>query len=178
MKLKHKGVVTNSGREMIMELSSARVPDSSIDSVIQTVGRWLGIHVCNAISERTVGRIIKEGGVAAKLQMVHEIEREKGFTVSGDGTTIRHLNFDAKHITVNAPSYESGNASDSQTTPQLESWKEISSNAYDTYNQAFKADGKYADPLSFAWYMLRNGSDHSEDQQKLDWLLVGWKELW
>ncbi|KAF8198610.1 hypothetical protein BJ912DRAFT_1020488 [Pholiota molesta] len=168
------------------------VPDTKINLVIKAVGSWLDIDVCDEVSERTVGRIVEEGGIAAKVQMVHEIKQEQAFTVSSDGTTIRHLNYEAKHITLNAPSYEeragikkapktcfvgvtSGVNHKSET--QLKGWKDLSNEFYATYNNIFKANGRHADPITFATYMLGNGSDDSEDQKKLNCLLLEWKSL-
>ena len=76
--LKAGGVVTPVAREMIRELSALNVAGTSVNAVIHTVGNWLGYKVEDAVSERTVGRIILEGGVAAKLQIVHEISSTEG----------------------------------------------------------------------------------------------------
>ncbi|PPQ84770.1 hypothetical protein CVT26_014292 [Gymnopilus dilepis] len=124
--------------------------------------------------------MVQEGGIAAKLQLVEEISEANGFTVSGDGTTIRHLNYETKHITLNVASTRffgviMGPNHKSET--QLHSWKELSNNYYDTFNRAFGPDGKHADPLTFAKDMLGLRSDHSEDQKKLNRLLREWKEL-
>jgi hypothetical protein len=69
---------------------------------------------------------MQEGGIASEMQLVHKINAAKGvfidifpfekrfsdpylgFTVSGDGTTIKHLNYEAKHITLPVPFYFTG----------------------------------------------------------------------
>jgi hypothetical protein len=77
--LKKEGIVTDEAREMIRDLSiEGRVPDSKINLVIKTVGRWLGMEIHDKISERTVGRVVEEGGLATKAQLVQEIEDERG----------------------------------------------------------------------------------------------------
>ncbi|KAF9481925.1 hypothetical protein BDN70DRAFT_854244 [Pholiota conissans] len=192
--LKKGGIITEEAREMIRDLSvEGRVPDSKMNLVIQTVGRWLQMDICDKISERTVGRVVEEGGLATKAQLVQEIENEQAFTISGDGTTIRHINYESKHITVNAPSYESGASADTKkprvrfagitsgtnhkSETQLQGWKDLSEEYYMAYNTIFKGEKGVADPLAFATYINGNGSDHSEDQKKLNRILFEWKML-
>jgi small-conductance mechanosensitive channel len=78
--LKSKNVIIEESREMIRDLSMVNVPDNSVNTVIHIVGKWLGVDVKDAISERSVARIVQEGGIAAKLQLVDEITQAEGST--------------------------------------------------------------------------------------------------
>ena len=49
------------------------VPVDSVDDVIHAVCAAFGITVTDNMSPQTVGWIILEGRIAAKMQLVHEI---------------------------------------------------------------------------------------------------------
>jgi hypothetical protein len=46
----------------------------NMSNTLKTVAQGLGVRIKGHISTCSVGRIVLEGGVAAKLQLVHEIE--------------------------------------------------------------------------------------------------------
>ncbi|KIM83358.1 hypothetical protein PILCRDRAFT_7289 [Piloderma croceum F 1598] len=50
------------------------------------------------MSRRTVSRAILEGGIAAEIQIGHELTQVKAFTGSGDGTSNKHISYDARHV--------------------------------------------------------------------------------
>ncbi|KAJ8503071.1 hypothetical protein ONZ45_g11178 [Pleurotus djamor] len=85
--------------------------------------RLMILHGCKGrtMSKRTVARAVIEGGIAAKLQLAHEIQNSKSFTISADSTTHNHLNYEAKQVAVRVPSYTSSDSDDSPTshTPQV-----------------------------------------------------------
>ncbi|KAF8871626.1 hypothetical protein BD779DRAFT_1680239 [Infundibulicybe gibba] len=200
--LKHRGVVKDSCRAMIRNLAVCNVPESHINNVIHFVGRGLGVDVMDSVDARTVGRIIQEGGIASEIQLVHEIESSKGHTISGDGTTIKNLNYEAKHITLQVPTEygkasmpvpeSSGNCTtmvpttrffgissgaNHRSETQLQLWKDRSHRYYNTYNRSSLGITRPANELTFAAYVLGLGSDHAEDQKKLDRLIREWKTI-
>jgi len=63
------------------------------------------------MSQRTVSRAILEGGIAAKIQLGYEVTQAMGFTVSGDGTKNKHVDYEGKHINVAVPSYSNNDDS-------------------------------------------------------------------
>src|SRR5437016_2338844 len=58
------------------------------------------------ISHRTVARAVLEGGVMSDLQLVQEMLKTEGLTMSSDGTTHRHVNFESRHIHMKVPLYK------------------------------------------------------------------------
>lgn len=63
---------------MIRELLGIGIPEARVADTIQIVGASVGIVVEGDISATSVARIACEGGVAAEMQIVHEIEKSKG----------------------------------------------------------------------------------------------------
>jgi hypothetical protein len=76
--LKHKGIVQEESREMIRDLQTLNVPVEKLNEVVHIVGKGFGLKVMDNVSARTIGRVMREGGVAAEMQIVHEIEQAKG----------------------------------------------------------------------------------------------------
>lgn len=76
--LKEKGVITESACHMIRELVILNVPVNNISSVILVVAEAMGMDVNGSLHKRSVGRIVLEGLVAAKIQIVDEGSRADG----------------------------------------------------------------------------------------------------
>ncbi|KIM77638.1 hypothetical protein PILCRDRAFT_11892 [Piloderma croceum F 1598] len=142
--LKAKGVFKEEVREMTRDLMSiCRVPLAWVNSVIHVVARGLGIIVEDSIDKLSALHITLEGQVAADMQLVNEIHTAGGLTISGDGTTDKHLNYESKHGLLITPTYSSDpNAPIMNTVPtqrffginaaidhksetQLQGWKDL-----------------------------------------------------
>ena len=76
--LNHKGIVQEECREMIRDLQTLNVPVEKLNEVVHIVGKGFGLKVMDNVSARTIGRVMREGGVAAEMQIAHEIEQAKG----------------------------------------------------------------------------------------------------
>ena len=76
--LKEKGIFTEQARTMTRELVKVGVPMEQVGSAVKAVAQGFGVNVKGHISARSVGRITLEGGLAAQLQLVHEIEHAPG----------------------------------------------------------------------------------------------------
>ena len=63
---------------MIRDLQTLNVPVEKLNEVVHIVGKGFGLKVMDNMSTRTIGRVMREGGVAAEMQIVHEIEQAKG----------------------------------------------------------------------------------------------------
>jgi hypothetical protein len=53
------------------------------------------VEVLAKMSRRTVARSILEGGIAAEIQLVYEIVKTNDLTLSEDGTTHKHINYES-----------------------------------------------------------------------------------
>lgn len=73
-----KGMISESCREMIRELVKYGVPEERVNDVIHACCDAFDIVVPRGITARSVGRIVREGGVAAEIQLGHEIVNAKG----------------------------------------------------------------------------------------------------
>jgi hypothetical protein len=77
--LKEKGVVPDATRDMINELVALDgVRPSKVVGVLKRIAGKLGIGVAGNASDRTVRRIVKEGGVASQMQFVDAVGTSKG----------------------------------------------------------------------------------------------------
>lgn len=76
--LTSQGVYTPECRALVLDLCASGVPDKAVGSVIASFARTFGIHLSKVPSARTVGLIKIEGGIASKIQTVHEMLLTKG----------------------------------------------------------------------------------------------------
>lgn len=60
---------------MARALVKAGCGQAHVSAVIKEISAGIGVMVTGNISRRTVGRSILEGGVAAELQLAHEIKQ-------------------------------------------------------------------------------------------------------
>jgi outer membrane murein-binding lipoprotein Lpp len=78
-RLQQKGVIMEASRELVTDLVSLHnVPVSRVLSVICSVAATLGVQFDGDISERSIGRIVLEGGLISQAQIVHEIQSTAG----------------------------------------------------------------------------------------------------
>jgi hypothetical protein len=212
--LKEKGVIGEETRRIVRDLVQLGVPMENVSNTLETVAQGLGVEIKGHISMRSVGRIVLEGGVAAKLQLVHEIENTqsvyvynrvkfnmansdvhiKGLTLSGDGTTHKHINYESRHIALPMPSYspamsEAIHPDNFYATPtphdpsvrfagismapnhtseeQLKGWDDFIHEIYSLYNDSPLGLRQSADFRNFFLRALTMGTDHANDQKKL-----------
>jgi hypothetical protein len=76
--LKENGVFTEDTRTMTRELVKLGVPMEQVGNAVEAVAKGVRVNVKGHISTRSVGRVTLEGGLAAQLQLVHEIENAPG----------------------------------------------------------------------------------------------------
>uniref|UniRef100_A0A0W0G5L9 Uncharacterized protein n=2 Tax=Moniliophthora roreri TaxID=221103 RepID=A0A0W0G5L9_MONRR len=160
--VKEKEEITESCHMLIWDLVSAEVGVEHIQEVIQMVANAFGVEVDGSFCVRSVGRIVLEGGVAGQAQMAENINdctgtyllshveqnltKKPGLTVSGDGTTIKNINFESHHM-----NFKTSDGS---------------------VKHCFMAEKN----RSLFAKMTGGNSDHSEDQKKLFKLLKAYKE--
>ena len=74
-KLCENGAVNQEVRQMARALVKAGCGQAHVSTVIKQISAGIGVTVTGNISRRTVGRSILEGGIAAELQLAHEIKQ-------------------------------------------------------------------------------------------------------
>ncbi|KAJ7346166.1 hypothetical protein DFH08DRAFT_870662 [Mycena albidolilacea] len=83
-----------------------------IGPMMEHIGAIFGVHIDRAMSRRTVGRAIKEGGVAAKMQLAFELSLNHG--------TLRLSYLLQLFLATHVPDYAVGKRDvDPQSTPKV-----------------------------------------------------------
>lgn len=77
-RLLHKGVYTTQAREIARLLVKSGCAERKIGKVIKSVGRIFGVEVEGNMSQRTVQRVILEGGIATDVQLGFEMSKVDG----------------------------------------------------------------------------------------------------
>ncbi|KAK6996436.1 hypothetical protein R3P38DRAFT_2565678, partial [Favolaschia claudopus] len=150
------GIFTEKSREMVRDLVALKVSPENIDPVIHTVGR-----------------IMEEGGIASDIQVAMEINASKAITLSGDGTTIKHINYEAKHVTFRDPRtgkpvtriLDITSATDHTSESQFEGWRTVLvEGLVGTYNASPLGRANPIDVDEFITFIRALGTDHANDQ--------------
>jgi hypothetical protein len=77
-RLLSKGTYKPQARELARMLVAAGCSKEYVGSVIQMICKKAGVTVQGKMSRRTVSRAILEGGIAAEIQLGHELTQAKG----------------------------------------------------------------------------------------------------
>ncbi|KIJ31592.1 hypothetical protein M422DRAFT_81641, partial [Sphaerobolus stellatus SS14] len=182
LKLKEKGVVKDGIRDMTLKLDHLGVTTEKIGSVINCVAEGAGLQVDGSISGRTVRRVIKEGGVAAQLQIAEAMKEADSITLSGDGTTHKNVNRESRHAFFIKETGEKSllhlgvHSSTSHTAEkQLHGLQEQLSQISTVYNETLGQTRGIIDERSFPLKLRGLCADHAADQKLLAELLRDWK---
>jgi hypothetical protein len=73
-------IIPESTRVMIRDLLGIGTAEARVTETIKIVGEGLGVVVEGNVSATSVGRIGSEGGVAAEMQIVHEVNQSNGMS--------------------------------------------------------------------------------------------------
>ncbi|KAA1466166.1 hypothetical protein DENSPDRAFT_768715 [Dentipellis sp. KUC8613] len=188
--IKQKGIITPETRALIRTLVQLNVPFENILDVIKRVCSVAGIQVVGKFDRHSVRRVVKEGGIFARLQIAQEVKRVQSLTVSQDGTSHKNAQFEASHLTYKILNSESGSGSNipclralpvtlapSHTSAQqLRGWNHRLSDICTLYNNS--PLGKL-DPLTIPEVLRKvKGmlSDHANDQKSLAAQFELWKK--
>ncbi|KAJ6574411.1 hypothetical protein B0H19DRAFT_1063370 [Mycena capillaripes] len=145
-----KGRMYNSQyRTLAMAFSKAGCAQSRIGPLLSRIGNVFGIKIKRSMSRRTVGRVITEAGIKVRIQLGYELARAKALCLSSDGTSNRNVKYEARHITLKAPTYNSdpespseafatrlvevNHALDHTAQTQYKGWDIINDKIIDTY---------------------------------------------
>ena len=103
--LMKKGVFTNETRKLVQILVRAGCSRNYINEVIVAVLKSAGVDVVGGISRTSVGRILREGYIAAQIQLGYEMQQTEAMTFSADGTSHRSINYASRHVHFMAEDY-------------------------------------------------------------------------
>ncbi|KAJ7433147.1 hypothetical protein B0H11DRAFT_1759292 [Mycena galericulata] len=172
--LKENGVIPDSTRDMINDLVALDgVRPNKVIGVLKRIAGKLGIGVTGDASDRSVRRIVKEGGVASGMQFIEAVGTSKGVTLSSDGTTHKNVNLESRRATVIDQNNQKqtfflgiGMAINHTSEKQLEGWEELIEDLYQIYKTSSRCET--ADDARDFWLKVTGWhSDHAEDQKKL-----------
>ncbi|KDQ13332.1 hypothetical protein BOTBODRAFT_175645 [Botryobasidium botryosum FD-172 SS1] len=170
----------------------------NVDGALHLFTKGFGINLEDSISRRSVGRINREGGVAAGIQVGYEFNKANVCTLSNDGTTNKHINYKLWHIMMNIPTYAPGSNPDtplSHEVPpvqqflgicsavnhtsetQLQGWKDTIDSYFSMYNASPFGDEDPLNVRDFARTTTGMSTNHAEDQKKQFRLFEEWKSL-
>ncbi|TBU27031.1 hypothetical protein BD311DRAFT_789384 [Dichomitus squalens] len=104
LKFKVNGVVPEHIRALVRDLVGLGLKVNQVKKAITQMATAAGLTVEGNMSERTGGRVVKEGGIMAQMQVVEELQSADGATLSSDGTTHRHIPQESRHLQLNTGS--------------------------------------------------------------------------
>ncbi|KAJ7719825.1 hypothetical protein B0H16DRAFT_1794260 [Mycena metata] len=115
-----KGIYTAHAQRLARIMADGGCARAKIGPMMERIAEVFGVHINRAMSRRTVGRAIEEGGVAARMQLIYELSKNKGVTISADNTSNRGQNIENRHLATRAPDYKSGSLdTDPNLTPKV-----------------------------------------------------------
>ncbi|EUC65941.1 hypothetical protein RSOL_503290 [Rhizoctonia solani AG-3 Rhs1AP] len=187
------GIIKPEVRDMLRKLACEGVATERASEVIDIVAEGLGIYIEGTISARSVARIMFEGLITARMQIAHELMQAKSITICGDGTSIKHQQFEAKSAYIQLPVQETSKSYQSddivpvhrtfgvQRAPthtakqQLDGWLQ----AFDACCEVFSRS-PIGQPSRISTKMVAPKlrgmlTDHASDQKRLYELLEEWK---
>ncbi|RDX46785.1 hypothetical protein OH76DRAFT_1442708 [Lentinus brumalis] len=183
LNLKEHGLVPEPVRALVRDLVELGLKVNQINGAISAVAQATGTAVAGSLSARSIGRFVREGGVAAAMQIVDEIRTAQSLTISGDGTTNKHVNYDSRHLYV----HENGshlrrflgiNSAPNHTSEtQLNGWEEMMDDFHQIYNDSPRGLATPADARLFPTKVTGILTDHAEDQKKLVRLFAARKKI-
>jgi hypothetical protein len=199
-KLVHKGVYGPQARALARTLVAAKCLQEYVGSVIFAVCKTAGVAVQGKMSRRTVARANLEGGVAAQIQAGYELAKTKcelypnhinrkitnlwylAFTASGDGTSNKHINYDARHVHIKVSDSASGSepkhksrflglhsAADQSAEQSVEDWLNTFSNILDVYTQSplAKRSKHFTRLVDIMSKLMGMNADHCKKEKKI-----------
>jgi hypothetical protein len=180
-----KGVYTPQARALARTLVTAGCTQDFVGVLIQKICKTVGVTVEEKMSRHTVARAIKEGGVAAKMQLAYELAEADSFTASSDATTHKHTEVVARHVNLVGEDGKHHShllgvhpAADHSSQAQLDNWKKQVTEIAEIFNRSPLAKRsrtalKYVD---FIRDLKGLNGDHAGDQKKLAELVKNLKE--
>ncbi|TEB22546.1 glutamic acid-rich protein [Coprinellus micaceus] len=189
--LLEKGIYKEAVRDTVRYLFQVGVSGNYVNGVIHVLGKLFGMDVVGNVSCSSVARFIREGGIAAKIQVGYEISEADTFTLSGDGTTHRAINYNSRHISLKVDDHTTGEAShktrflgimpslDGSSAESIKDWEKMLGNISDLLSRSPFAQRHHKGTLHLAGMFAKLvgvNSDHCSKEKKDAQALKAWKE--
>ncbi|KAF7377133.1 hypothetical protein MSAN_00132400 [Mycena sanguinolenta] len=171
-------------RSLALAFTRAGCAQARLGPLLIRVGKILGVTIKRSMSRRTVGRVITEAGIKVRLQLGHELAQAKNVCLSSDGTSVRNIQVEARHLTYAPPTYTTdpeapqtafptrvvgvANALDHTAQTQFEGWEEVNRDIFETYMNSPLAkrdslEGYQLEQDDLWRKMVAYNSDHAAD---------------
>ncbi|KZT21212.1 hypothetical protein NEOLEDRAFT_1158276 [Neolentinus lepideus HHB14362 ss-1] len=183
---------------MICDLVSVgRVEGANVGPVIKIVSEGLGVEIDDKgiPSAHSAGRIVSERYIAEQLNWLMRCIKliSVDFTISGDGTSHKHTQYESKHITLPISSYKVSDAAkhcsvvpatrfynissalNHTSKMQLAGWEKQFKEQHALWNESPLVKHRKLDWHELLPKLKGILSDHAEDQKKLARLMKTWK---
>jgi hypothetical protein len=191
--LQEDGVIPMSVRVTILDLVSLGTSFSKVKRTILVCAKLMDVDVGGSFSPRSVQRVVVEGFVAAKLQIMFEIWRNPSFSLLNDGTEVKRITTNAKLICFpktivysptgvqirNEPLLRTlpvTSLKDHSSQTQFDDWIAMWKDFFDTFARASGIPTTANDWRQFLSQLKGLTTDHANDQKCLYWLFHEWKK--
>ncbi|KAJ6510308.1 hypothetical protein C8R47DRAFT_1191473 [Mycena vitilis] len=112
--LMRRGMYTIHARQMAREIAGAGAAREKVGPLMTKIDKQ------RSMSRRTVSRSILEGGIAARMQLTHELSLNEGVTISADSTSHRGNNYESAKFQHRVPDYQKNpHYIDPTSTPRI-----------------------------------------------------------
>ncbi|TEB23253.1 hypothetical protein FA13DRAFT_1757092 [Coprinellus micaceus] len=167
------------------------VSGNYVNGVIHVLGKLFGMDVVGNVSRSSVACFIREGGIAAKIQVGYEISEADTFTLSGDGTSHCAINYNSCHISLKVDDHTTGEAShktrflgimpslDGSSAESIKDWEKMLGNISDLLSCSPFAQRHHKGTLHLAGMFAKLvgvNSDHCSKEKKDTQALKAQKE--
>ncbi|KAJ7448747.1 hypothetical protein FB451DRAFT_1053734 [Mycena latifolia] len=181
--LKRNGAYTAESKALARIVEKAGCSQGKVGRVIQAVAKAAGIVVKGTMSRRTVQRALIEGGIAARIQLGHEMAQADGITLSTDATSLRGENYESGFVMINkGPTHQMRLFSLTSTTShtsesQLENIKSQISLISELYQRSPLGRRSHLNFEISDFLRLLKGmnGDHAADMKKTFRMVREWK---
>lgn len=205
-KTKSKGAYSACLRRLSRSLVMSGVSTVQVPTVIRMCARAFGVKLGSVPSPRSIGRIVLEGGAAAKVQAGNLLANAQGkqapvillqkpahraklgVTTSMDSTSQRNINFSSMHMMANSEGTHKqlylavDSTPDHTSKTQVDTLKNTIQDICDTTERAPKCGVSPGAPpcaADIARKLYGANGDHAKDQLKVAQLEKQWKiESW
>ncbi|KAF8802813.1 hypothetical protein BYT27DRAFT_7260748 [Phlegmacium glaucopus] len=183
-----KGVYSEQTRNLVRILVQAGVSAKNIMGVIKAVLGIAGITTVGNISPHTVAQIIREGYIAACIQLGFELDKTEAVTFGSDGTGHKNLNYNSRyaHYKVRDADGEQAQVThflglqrslDGSSEQAMRDWDDQLQKIFDIYNDSplAKEQSSFTHLINVYSKLAGMHADHCAKEKK-DYDLMGKKK--